>query len=96
MQLELTKLLRMSKKTLEDVSYVSYATYDNQAKVQRRYHCSIQDYMKTIANVPCIDELHECYDVSIVGEDWWIDYDYRGEPYLHTFPIKPLDYKLMC
>jgi hypothetical protein len=95
MQQELIKLLRMSKKTLDDVTHVSYATYDIQAKTQRRYHCSIQDYMKYIANVPCIYELQQFYDISIVGENWWIDYDYRGEPYLHTFPIKPVDYKSM-
>ncbi len=26
---------------------------------------------------------------------WWIDYDYRGYPYRHTFPVKPVDYKPM-
>jgi hypothetical protein len=96
MEQELTKLLQISKKTLNDVSYVSYATYDNRAKVQTRCFCSIQDYMNTIANVPSIYELHQYYDISIVGKNWWIDYDFRGDPYLHTFPTKPAFYKPMC
>jgi hypothetical protein len=40
--------------------------------------------------------LHQYYDISIVGKNWWIDYDFRGDPYLHTFPTKPAFYKPMC
>ncbi len=95
MENELTKLLRMCKKSFDDVLYVAYATYDEQKKTQCRYHCSIEDYMQVIANIPSIYELPKYYDIAIVGEDWWIDYDYRGDPHIHISPQKPHLYNAM-
>lgn len=95
MEQELSKLLRAYKKTFDDVLYVAYATYDVTLKTQNEYHCSIQDYLKAISNTPSIFEVTNIYDIVIVGNDWWVDYGYRGEPYIHLVPSKPDEYKAM-
>jgi hypothetical protein len=86
--------LKQIDKSLNDVLYVSYCKYKASDLQIERYYCSIIEFLKATEYASSIFDIVWPFELHIVGETWWIDYNYYGNCVLHDFPTKPKNYKV--
>ena len=76
----------------DDVSYVSYIQGYTFSSI-KRYCCSIHSFMESTKNVNSVFDLNWPFEIKIVGNDFWLNYDNSGQLIMHKYPSRPSIYK---
>ena len=90
---EIILTLKRANKTLDDVEYVSYALAQPNYGHINYFHCDIAEFLSATAYATSPFDINWPYEVSIVGNGFWLTYDYHGVFNLHVHPTKPMVYR---
>jgi hypothetical protein len=91
---ELLETLKRIKKTHDDIQYVSYAVAEPKFGKISRYHCNVQDFISATNLATSVFDMSWPFEVVVVGNGFWIDYDYHGCWNAHIPPEKPSTYRV--
>lgn len=90
---ELVSTLKLINKTLEDVKYVGYAVAQPNYGHIDRYYCDVEEFLAATTYATSCFDINWPFEIHVVGNDFWLDYDYHGVWTLHSPPTKPLIYR---
>lgn len=74
------------------VLYVSYAVGPTLQSI-KKYTCNLDSFLDIVQHITSAFNLAWPFVLRIVGKDFWIEWDYRGEWILHTYPKVEGPYK---
>jgi hypothetical protein len=90
---EIINTLKRANKTLDDVHYVSYALIEPNYGQIEHFRCNISDFLSVTTYATNPLDLNLPFEITIVGDGFWLTYDYHGGWNLHIPPIKPMVYR---
>jgi len=90
---EIINTLKGVNKTLEDIEYVSYALAQPDYVHVDYFRCDISDFLSATAYATSPFDINLPFEIAIVGDGFWLTYDYHGGWNLHIAPIKPMVYR---
>jgi len=86
---ELIRTLQRANKTLDDIEYVSYAVAQPDYTHIDYFRCDISDFLSATVYATSPFDFNLPFEISIVGDGFWLTYDYHGGWNLHVPPTKP-------
>jgi|LakMenEpi03Aug12_release.lakeMendotaPanAssembly.Ray.scaffolds.fasta_scaffold723800_1 hypothetical protein len=102
----ISKTLRHVRKNKEDVLYVAYVSpistkspiesCDANAANEHtlmRYQCTLNDFLQATMHVSSVRELVWPAEIQIVGENWWLSWDYADGWSYNEYPSRRFPYK---
>ncbi len=85
--------LKSANKTLDDIEYVSYALAQPDYAHVDYFRCDISDFLSATTYATSPFDINLPFEISIVGDGFWLTYDYHGGWNLHVPPTKPTIYR---
>ena len=78
--------------SIDDILYVIYAIGHN-LNTREFYSCGIESFLKVAYKAKSVFDMNWSYDIKLVGEKFWLEFDYRGDWILCKHPQNPGKYK---
>jgi hypothetical protein len=86
---QIRNTLKVYNKSESDIDHVIYATGPSCEK----HTCSLAEFFDAVKDVDWAFDLVFPYEIKLVGKHYWIEFDYRNEWMVHSFPDKKYSYK---
>lgn len=86
---QIRNTLRIHNKSENDIVHVIYAS----GKSCELHTCSLPEFFEIVKDVDWAFDLVFPYEIKLVSKHYWIEFDYRNEWMIHSFPDKKYSYK---
>jgi hypothetical protein len=89
---DIINTLKRANKTLDDIDYVSYAVTKPNYEIEH-FRCDISEFLLATTYATSLFDIKLPFEISIVGDGFWLSFDYRGCWNLNVPPTKPMVYR---
>ena len=90
---ELLSTLKRANKTLDDIEYVAYALAQPNYGHINYFRCNITEFLSATTLATSAFDINWPMEIFVVGNGFWLNYDFHGLWTLHVPPTKPEVYR---